>query len=208
MTWPDWRLKPVAIIASGPSTASADLTLLKNGFTVLAIKTNVDLCPWADACYGCDGDWWIDRNGLPEFQGRKFTNDGPAKSRFNLEKIKVHAHVDKLLFKKPGIIGGGGCSGFQCINLAVQFGARRIMLVGFDMHPEDKHDRPHWYGRNAWPGSWNPSEKDYVRWRGAIDGAADELNKRRIFVVNASLRSALQNYPKARFDMAAGCLRD
>jgi hypothetical protein len=53
-----------------------------------------------------------------------------------------------------GVVGGGGNSGFQAVNLAAQFGASRIILIGFDM--TDRGGK-HWYGRNHWPMSNNPT---------------------------------------------------
>lgn len=104
-----------------------------------------------------------------------------------------------MLFDKVGVIGGGGNSGFQALNLAVQFGARDIVLIGFDM--TDKAG-VHWYGRNHWAGANNPDESNFGRWRSALDRAAPELARRGVRVINGNPQSAITAFPRMAFDAA------
>lgn len=100
--------------------------------------------------------------------------------------------ADILLTETPGTIGDGGNSGFQALNIAVQFGAKRIVLVGFDM----RLDRGiHWHGRHP-KGLNNPQDLNIVRWRKAINGAAVELAELGVEVLNASPVSTLTAFPK------------
>lgn len=200
--WPDWRGQTAAIVASGPSTSQSDAELLRSRVRVLAIKENVNLCPWADAVYGCDFAWWRYRRGLADFGGLKLAWDKKVPSLYPdvkaiqiRERDKNHPrdpkeYVDEILVDEPGIIGGGGNSGFQALNLAVQFGATRIIGLGFDVRGE------HWYGRNGWDGANNPDEQNFKRWRAAFDGAAGKLRELGIECVIASPSSTLTAYPK------------
>lgn len=104
-----------------------------------------------------------------------------------MHKIEVVDH-DKMLFDEPGVIGSGGNSGFQAINIAAQFGATRILLIGFDMHGANG---VHWYGRNVGRNMNNPLDHNYVHWRTAFDKQAKVLAAMGIEVVNASPDSAL-----------------
>lgn len=94
---------------------------------------------------------------------------------------------------EPGTIGGGGNSGFQALNLAVQFGAKHILLIGFDMTDQSGI---HWYGRNHWVGASNPNHTCFARWIAAFRGAAQDLARMNIEVVNASPHSAMECFPK------------
>lgn len=189
--WPDWRGESVAIIASGQSTKKAGVERLKGRVKVIAIKQNVDLCPWADAVYGCDGAWWKHRRGLPEFGGLKMTWDQRLSGPYpDLRLVEVEKDCNELLLDEPGKVGAGGNSGFQALNLAVQFGARRILLVGFDLRGE------HWYGRNNWPRANNPDESNFERWRAAFIAAAKTLDGLGVEVINASPTSSLTCFPK------------
>lgn len=99
-----------------------------------------------------------------------------------------------MAFGPTGVVGGGGNSGFQALNLAIQFGARRVILVGFDM---SDRGGAHWYGRNRWSGSGNIDETGFRRWIAALDRAAPILAARGVDVVNASPASVLTCFRKA-----------
>jgi hypothetical protein len=114
---------------------------------------------------------------------------------WGVHRVIVERDQDRLLIGNFGVIGWGGNSGFGALNLAVQFGARRIVLVGFDMRLDQGI---HWHG--AHPQGLNNPQSAYVdRWRRVIDEAAPVLNALGIEVLNASPISALRNYRKVDF---------
>jgi hypothetical protein len=195
--WPDWRGECCAIIASGPSTNPLQVNALRDRIHVIAIKSNVDLAPWADVVYGCDDAWWVSRNGLTEFKGLKITYGQRASEFQDMKRIDIDrtSGGDRIMVDRPALIGSGGNSGFQALNLAVQFGATGILLIGYDM--TSTGNSPHWYGRNNWPGSSNPIESNYERWRKAYGGSISILQELGVDVVNASPSSALNCYRRA-----------
>lgn len=200
--WKDWRGQAVAIIACGPSAKTANVGQLRGKLPVLAIKeTAVDFCPWADAVYGCDAAWWKHRNGLPEFKGLKLTWDATIPVLFpDVRKITISdKKQDRLQVKEPGELGAGGNSGFQALNLAVQFGANRIILVGFDLHDRSG---AHYYGRNNWPRANNPTSDNFYRWCKAFEGSAGDLCQLGVDVVNASPYSAVGCFRKTTIERA------
>jgi hypothetical protein len=202
--WKDWRGECVAIVASGPSTKTAKVELLRDRIHVIAIKENANLCPWADIVYGCDDAWWKHRNGLPEYKGLKLSYGSSACAQYrDIKKITIKSpSSDQLLLEEPGAIGAGGNSGFQAINLAVQFGVNGILLVGLDMHAKAGM---HWYGPNKAWGMSNPTEQNFARWVAALTGIAPTLRRLGIAVVNASPTSALTCFPhKTVADALAG----
>lgn len=101
-------------------------------------------------------------------------------------------------FDDLGRIGWGGNSGFGAINLAAQFGASKIILVGFDMRI-DLGVR--WHPDHG-AGSANPDEFFVDMWRKHLDAAAPDLEARAIRVINASPISVLRNYPIMPFEAA------
>jgi len=192
--WQDWRDQVVVIVASGASAKGVDLKSAQDRVRFIVIKQNVDLCPWAEVVYGCDGAWWQHRRGLPDYRGVRLTWDQRVASLFpNLYHITIHRHADRLLTEEPGVIGDGGNSGFQAFNLAVQFGATRIALVGFEM---DDRSGSHWYGRNFWPGANNPDHHNFKRWRRAFDDTPTDLATLNVEVVNTSRHSVLGCFAK------------
>lgn len=192
--WPDWSGGAVAIVASGPSTKKPDVELLRGRLPVLAIKKNVELAPWCDVVYGCDGAWWESVRGLPEYSGLKLAWEKKVCERdWGIRKVEVDRYLDNLVLGETGVIGAGGNSGFQALNLALQFGARRILLIGFDMHDRSG---AHWYGRNNWINANNPTDVNFRRWKSSFANAAGTLQTLGVEVVNAAPFSDLQCFKK------------
>lgn len=203
--WLDWRGQTVAIIACGPSARNADVAALRGRVKVLAIKEAfIRLAPFADAVYGCEAPWWKHVKGLPEFKGLKLAysdariDEYPDIRRFSLRNKagrKAHEppHLDEIVLDEPGMIGAGGHSGFQALNIAVQFGASRILLVGFDMHCGGG---VHFYGRNFWQRANNPDNSVFPRWIAGMERAAKTLEGIGVRVVNCSPVSAVQGFKK------------
>lgn len=187
--WPDWRGDCAAIVGSGPSIKGMDLSILRDRIHVIAIKVAVDLCPWAEVCYGCDAPWWVDRKGLPKFDGIKIHHGQPASQFPGLHRCEIDITSDNILVEKPMHIGNGGNSGFQAMNLAVQFGATDLVLVGFDCH---ERGGLHWYGRNKWLNANNPAGTNYARWLRGFEVAKKDLSRLGVTVVNASMESEVK----------------
>jgi hypothetical protein len=118
--------------------------------------------------------------------------------RYDIKPVKIDTRRDELMVNRFGAIGFGGNSGFQAINLAVQFGCAKIVLVGFDMHDRDGL---HWHGEHD-GGLNNPTGKSLARWRAALDAQAETLRRLGVTVLNASQGSALTAFPKVPLDEA------
>ncbi|AGH31377.1 hypothetical protein TVVG_00028 [Tetraselmis viridis virus SI1] len=112
--------------------------------------------------------------------------------REQLHHIHCVPRSAAFLFDRPGHIGWGYNSGFGAMNLAMQFGATRLLLVGFDL---TMVRGIHWHGKHP-PGLNNPKQAGVERWRRILDDQADYLATRGIEVIVASGPSALVNYPR------------
>lgn len=201
--WPDWRGECCAIIGSGPTIKKMDLNILRNRIHVIAIKVNVELIPWAEICYGCDAAWWISKNGVPHkhFSGIKICHGSQAWHFPNMCKVDIELGTDEMLVEKPLKIGNGGNSAHQALNLAIQFGAKDIILLGIDCKSKDEdHHYNHWYGRNKWSNANNPIQNNYNRWMRGFDIAKKTIDKLGVNVINCSPDSALKTFKKATLE--------
>lgn len=145
--------------------------------------------------YACDLAWWKVNRGVPGYRGLKLSNSGDVCVDYlDIHKVEVQRKTHRLLREKPGKIGHGFNSGFQALNLAIQFGARRIVLVGYDM-AVGADDALHWHGRHG-KGLLNPRPRILEVWRRHLDEQAPLLRSWGVEVVNASTQSALTAYPK------------
>lgn len=97
---------------------------------------------------------------------------------------------------RPGIsldplyIHQGGNSGFQALNLAVHWGAKKIELHGFDMRRVG--NKQHWFGDH-------PKELvrdlNFERCIRAFEEAAPQLRELGVEVVNHTPGSAIRCFP-------------
>ncbi len=133
---PIFQGETVVVIGTGPSLTQEDVAFCQGRARVLAIKHAVD----ADT-----GRWWH-HNGerMQSFRGLRYTLD-PAVAQW------------ATVLRNTGFIGletdpvglrTGKCSGYQAINLAVHLGAKRIVLLGYDLQPDAK-GRDHFFGKHA-----------------------------------------------------------
>lgn len=195
--WQDWEGETALLVASGPSAKDIPLELARGRVKAIAVNNSWELCPWADILYATDGAWWrANKDAAARFQGLRLTSDGRAAEELGLAWCKCRKPDDRILLDKPGEIGWGGNSGFHAINLAIQFGARRLLLVGYDMTLKYGI---HWHGEHD-QALHNPNEKNVDRWRRAVDGAATVAKMVGVDIVNCSPISALQQYRKSTLE--------
>lgn len=198
--FPRWFGRCVVIVASGPSASDEDLGMLRARLVAagrpepvwLTINASHRLAPWADALYCADGLYWAHDEGARAFPGLKITQAVRDADRFGLECVTVSPSRRTMAFDRFGVLGSGGNSGFQAVNLAAQAGAARIVLVGFDY---SLARGVHWHGRHG-AGLNNPSAVNCDRWRADLDAAAPLLAGLGVEVLNASPYSSLTAFEK------------
>jgi len=110
----------------------------------------------------------------------------------DVHKVKCDHGTDELLFNVPGTLGWFGNGGSQALNLACQFDATKIILLGFDMNLQRGM---HWHGRHG-HGLNNPKVGSVDRWRKILDAQLPLLSRRGIEVVIGSPGSSLTAYRK------------
>lgn len=189
--WPDWRGETCIVVASGPSAKDAPLDIAKGRARVIVINESWRLAPWADVLYAGDYRWWKANEGLPEWTGLKVSvHHRLVENAWGIRHLPMN-RGDVMETARLGILGWGGNSGFQAVNLAAQLvGPGRVILVGFDM---TLASGVHWHGAHP---QFNPKPDSIGRWRRVLDRAAASLAKAGTTVLNASPASALRNYPK------------
>jgi hypothetical protein len=100
--------------------------------------------------------------------------------------------------QKPGLcldplaIHYGGNSGYQAINLAFNWGARRIILLGFDMG-KAVDGRSHYFGDH--PAGLRRGG-NFRNWIADFEQLAADLKAEGVEVVNCSRSTALRCFPR------------
>lgn len=191
--FPDWRGATACIIGAGQSATYEQADRCRGWAGVIVLNRSWQLAPWADILYGGDYAFWNHYAAARDFARLKVSAAAYAHECWP-EIRHVAASGEAMSFRR-GTIGDGGSGGFQALNLAVQFGARRIVLIGFDCHGK------HWHPDHAAP-LGNPEPHNYRRWAAAFEAAAPILARRRIEVLNATPGSALDCFDRINLEDA------
>jgi len=97
--------------------------------------------------------------------------------------------------REPDTINGGGNSGYQAIHLAATFGAKKIVLLGFDM--QRTGGREHWHGKHE--GNL-PHGAGFGSWMKSMAFLAADLRRMGVDVVNCSRVTAMRCFRRATLE--------
>lgn len=179
------------IFASGPSLPnlwSADRSI---PFPSIAVNDAWKIAPTADILYATDAHWYLHHKGVPKFEGVKVGYGGPGPAGVIWLQGSGPSGFDERL----GWVRHGLNSGYVAVHLAAQLGARRIVMVGFDMRPVN--GKAHWFGDHPKRVS---RAMPFERWITNFGDLAKIMKGRDVEVVNATPGSALKCFPFVSLD--------
>lgn len=189
---PAWSTRPAVIIASGPSLSDDQLAHVHDkraSCHVVAVNNTAERAPWADVVYM--GDFTCLRHYLPRLKpqtsGEWVTQCKAGAERWKLTHVKPCSNKGMTLER----IHMNGNSGAQAVNLAAAFGAKRILLLGFDMKA-DKHGRDHWFGQHPKP---LVQRQLYDDWLEKFVHIAKDAKALGVEIINCTPASALTVFP-------------
>lgn len=191
-----WPGETVAVIGGGPSLTQQHVDHCKGKCRVIAINDAIRLAPWADIHYFCDEKWWQwhhEKDWYKAYTGLRVTLENAKlvglepslKSLSNWNNYSGSLNPPALSENPSGVMTGQN-SGYQCINLGVHLGARRIVLLGIDMR-NAAGGKAHWFGEHPVPNPNSIYHQMILEFR----KLPVELAKRDIEVINCSPGSAL-----------------
>lgn len=185
------------VIASGPSLTQSDVDAAKR-LNAIAINDNYRLCHWASVLYACDPHWWEWHRNDPKletFAGEKWTQTESwteDQKRYIGERHRLNwikSLCEPGLSVDKSVIHQGSNSGIQAINLAYHFGAKTIVLLGFDMQATGGKD--HWFGSHP-----NNASPIYDQLIPRFDFIARQCQDIGLQIINATRSSALKCFER------------
>jgi hypothetical protein len=194
----EWIGETVAILASGPSMNRETAEAVRGKCRVIAVNNQgIDtldsetkqmvpaFAPWADVLFAADAKWWHTyQDRALKFAGLKVCvrPNLPWKEIYSLQQSK------QITFDpNPKCLVGGGNSGYMALHLAVHFGAKRVLLCGYDMR-DGLGKKRHWFGNH--PSKLN-ARGAYATWKTAFGRLAPVLQKMGVEVLNCTPQTAL-----------------
>jgi hypothetical protein len=186
-----WPGSTIVCVGSGPSLTKADCRRLRDAdppVRVIAVNDAIDYVPWADVLFAGDASWWTRRRETPDTQlpALKFALQWTALAA--RPSVHVLNYTGQLgIEDQPTAVRTGRHSGYAAINVAVHLGARRIILLGYDLQPSATGAN-HVFGDH--PGREGRA-LNYDAWLAAYQGLTDALASRGVAVINATRKTAL-----------------
>lgn len=171
-----WQDKAVVIIASGPSLTKEDCDLVRrSGCPTIAVNSSWKIAPFADVLYAGDACWWDEYGAEVTIPAERWTCSRQAAAK---HKIKLHSAY------------GPYNSGSRAIQFALERGARRVVLLGFDCSVEDG---THWHGDHE--RTKNPTAEKAASWHRQFAAVALQARVRQAEVINCSRKTVLKAFP-------------
>lgn len=159
MTW--------AILATGPSMTQELADYVRNRCKTVAISDAYKLAPWATVLVSNDRSWWECHKDAYQFSGRKMCSHGLK----GVDEFREHVPL-------------GRNSGLMGMCAARALGAKRLLLLGFDMHGT------HFFGTHPAPLK-NSTERIFQNHIKQFDGFSG------CEVLNCTVGSRLTRFPFA-----------
>lgn len=157
------------IIATGQSLKKEDVDYVRGKCKVIAVSNSYQIAPWADILVSHDENWWRRHPEALKFAGDKY-------ARVKINGVNIF---------KPSQFPRGCNSGLMAMIIARDKGAKKLLLLGFDMHGT------HYFGPHP-AGLKNTTAKrfkEHIQQFALFSGCE---------VINCTPNSALKRYPFAR----------
>jgi len=194
-----WAGTTVYIVGGGPSLPVDVVKTRLPDWPVIAVNDAYALSDQFAVCFFNDAEWWNrHKDALLRWPGMKVTSNGVCRP---FKDVQVMMRDTRNAWtRQPDAVGWGHNSGIGALNLAIKFGAARVVLLGFDMH-KDKWERDNWHV------STNPTRvfvkpERYTEFLGAFAQFKSELDddvrcglQEPVTIVNATPGSAMTTFP-------------
>jgi hypothetical protein len=182
----------VLCLGSGPSLKLEDVEHARSRVdATIAVNDAWTLAPWATAIMASDAGWWIHNACMKQFPGLKFCLEKSA--ALHCKNVVVLKRTgDEGLELDPTGLRTCRNSGGAAINLAVHFGAKRIVLLGYDMSTPHGLKREHFFGQHKFP---LRGGSPYPMFRETFRKMTQPLIDAGVQVVNCSRYTELDAFP-------------
>lgn len=186
-----WPGGVVVCMASGPSLTQEDADYCRGKADgVIVVNTTYKRAPWADVLCAADVRWWQWHKGAKDFAGLKYATSKHVK--WSGVQILKNTGPNGLELEPTGLRHGHN-SGYRAVNLAYHFGAKVIILLGYDMKRGEAPGRlEHWHGEHP-----IPSRSSYPIFVKHFRTIAEPLKAAGVDIINCTPGSALDCFPMA-----------
>ncbi len=224
MTWcvpPMWEEGDVWIIGGGPSIAkqfavpdkvvrsvvqgsallstySSYMSLLHDKH-VIGINVAYQIGDWIDMVFFGDGGFFLKyQEEIASFSGLKVSCSPKTNGVGWIKYVARDKKQPRGISNNPKMVSWNGNSGAAAISIAANAGARRIILLGFDMKLGE-HNNQHFhdvYGRGAITEERRRRKMPFHKHLRGFPAIAEDAKRRKIEILNANPDSAITCFRK------------
>lgn len=133
-------MSTIVCIGTGPSLALTDIDAARRkGFRLFGCNNVFQIVPDLELTYACNLEWWqIYWGAIQKHPCEKWTTNETAARVYGVNYIRERG--GEGLCQEPNVIHHGHGSGFSLLSMAHKAGARRVILLGYDMHYAADYD--------------------------------------------------------------------
>lgn len=197
-----WTPEPIFLgetvfcLASGPSLTQTIANRVLDR-RVIVVNSSCHVAPWADILYFTDSGWYEPRRDLVASWPRLVVSMSRTAKREMPDKVlRVKGEGDPAFpitsFPSLGspVIRQGRSSGHTAISLAIALGAKRIVMLGYDMRLVDGREHNHTEYNN--PRDLEQYAREFVPSFAGWNAAALAMG---VEILNATPGSAVKEFP-------------
>ena len=186
----------IYIIGGGPSLKNFDFRTL-TGRKTIAINKAVIYHPTADVLYWTDGRFytWF-KHEVDSYKGLKFALKPGSQYTADIQILRK-GKPDGIE-EDPQTLAHGFNSGHAAINLAYHLGAKRIILLGFDMDNDGENTHFH----NGYPTRAAGNKMYQDKFLPGFKQLSSQIKHKELEILNASPYSKLTVFPKITLEQA------
>lgn len=194
--------KTAIIIGGGSSIKSLDFSLIEDHFPIIGVNDAFKLGKFVDYVWFGD-ERWFKGNGKEWGEGNRNLLKGYIERRMVYTcamslvndpdvfcyKRGLHVGIDT----RSGYVAWNRSSGASAINFAYHLGARKILLIGFDMK-RGTEGETHWH--NNYPTQDPDIDTLFLRYTDVFQYIKKDADRLGIEIYNLNPDSAINDFPK------------
>jgi hypothetical protein len=181
-----------------PSAYSSYMSAIHNKH-VIGINVAYTIGDWIDMVFFGDRGFFLrHQEGLANFPGLKLTCDGPSGQNDWVKYLGRDSKRTRGISTSPHLVSWNGNSGAAAISVAAWSGAKRIILLGFDMKL-DTTKMQHWhdlYNRGVVATDKRMRALPFNRHLIGFEEIAKDAKRLGIEILNACPDSAIKQFRK------------
>jgi hypothetical protein len=163
---------------------------------VIGINVSYHIGNWIDMVFFGDNSFFLrEQDGLARFPGLKISSHPQLEGKSWIKYLGRDSKRPRGISPNPKMVSWNGNSGAAAISIAVHTGAKRIILLGFDMKL-DLEGKQHWHDMYHRMKSIKKNALPFDRHLLGFPEIARDAKRMNVEILNASPNSAITNFRK------------